>query len=124
MLPIVVDAVRAPAGSTVLIQQPEVHLHPRAQAALGSLLLRLAKAEDKRFIVETHSDYLVDRARMEVRDGGGVTPEDVQIVYFDRKDGSTVDICPLELDDHGNLIDTPAGYRDFFLREEQRFLGI
>ncbi|NQT39224.1 MAG: DUF3696 domain-containing protein, partial [Planctomycetes bacterium] len=123
-LPIVVDIIRAEKGSTFLIQQPEVHLHPRAQAALGSLLIELAVAEKKRFIVETHSDYLIDRMRMDIRDSDKLSPKDVQLLYFDRQEGSKVDIHSLELDKQGNIINAPAGYRDFFLREEHRFIGV
>ena len=52
-----------------LLQQPEVHLHPRAQAEFSSLLVKLANKGDQSFIVETHSDYMIDRARIEIRKG-------------------------------------------------------
>ncbi len=123
-LPIVVDIIRAEKGSTLLIQQPEVHLHPRAQAALGSLLIQLAVTENKRFIVETHSDYLIDRVRMDIRDSDKLSPKDVQILYFERQVGGNADIHPLELDKQGNITNAPPGYRDFFLREEHRFIGV
>lgn len=45
-----------------LMQQPEVHLHPKAQAEFSSLLVRLANQGGQSFLVETHSDYMVDRA--------------------------------------------------------------
>ncbi len=123
-LPIVVDILRAPPGSTLLIQQPEVHLHPRAQAALGSLMIQLATTEKKRFIVETHSDHLIDRVRMDIRDDENLSPEDAQILYFSRPEGTNAEIHPLELDVEGNIVDPPRGYRDFFLREEHRFIGV
>ena len=122
VLPIVVDAVRGRKGSTFLLQQPEVHLHPKAQAELGSFLATLAKHDDKRFVIETHSDYLVDRIRMDVRDGKYLSPEDVALLYFERRNGS-VEIKHLELDRLGNIINAPAGYRQFFLEEEMRLLG-
>lgn len=123
ILPIVVDCLRGTRGGTFLLQQPEVHLHPRAQAELGSFLGTLAKQQDKRFVIETHSDYLVDRIRMDVRDGkGGLRPEDVALLYFERTDGEAR-IHRIELDEQGNLINVPPGYRSFFLEEERRFLG-
>lgn len=122
ILPIVVDAVRGRKGSTFLLQQPEVHLHPKAQAELGSFLAALAKHDDKRFVIETHSDYLVDRIRMDVRDGKHLSPEDVALLYFERKNGH-VEIKHLELDRLGNIINAPVGYRQFFLEEEMRLLG-
>lgn len=123
ILPIIVDLVRAPAGQTFLLQQPEVHLHPRAQAELGSFLASLVTAQKKRFLVETHSDYLVDRLRMDVRDKRGLKPEQVLILYFERKAGQ-VEIHPIELDEFGNLKNVPDGYRSFFLQEDRRLLGI
>lgn len=122
VLPIIVDAIREPPGSTFLLQQPEVHLHPRAQAELGSFLATLAKQQQKRFIVETHSDYLVDRIRMDIRDGKQLKPSDVAILYFERI-GGAAQVRTMEIDDFGNLIDVPPGYRQFFLEEERRMLG-
>jgi hypothetical protein len=122
VLPIIVDCLRGEEGGTYLLQQPEVHLHPRAQAELGSFLGVLAKQQNKRFVIETHSDYLVDRIRMDIRDKKGITPDDVALLYFERKNGEAT-IHRLELDDQGNIVNAPPGYRRFFLEEERRFLG-
>ena len=120
-LPIVVDSLREPPGTTFLLQQPEVHLHPRAQAELGSFLALLAKRDNKRFVIETHSDYIVDRVRMDVRDRKHLEPRDVSILYFERENGA-VRIHPIQIDDLGNLVDPPRCYRQFFLQEETRLL--
>lgn len=120
VLPIIVDASQGRRGSTYLLQQPEVHLHPKAQAALGTFLGVLAKQDQKRFVIETHSDYLVDRVRMDVRDGR-LTPGDVAILYFERDNGG-VQIHSLDLDAYGNIINAPPGYRGFFLEETERLL--
>lgn len=121
-LPLLVDCLEE-TNRLLLIQQPEVHLHPRAQAQLGSYFGYLVRKHQKRFIVETHSDYLVDRVRMDVRDGKhGLKPEDVRILYFERKDAA-VSVHPMRIDECGNLLDAPPGYRRFFLDEEKRFLG-
>ena len=122
VLPIVVDSLSEPEGTTFLLQQPEVHLHPSAQAELGTFLALLATQGKKRFLIETHSDYLLDRIRMDVRDGH-VQPTDVSVLYFERE-RSEINIRTLRLDTDGNLLDVPSSYRQFFLREEQRFLGI
>ena len=74
-----------------------------------------------RFLIETHSDYIIDRVRIEVR-RGNLRPEDVSILYFeanekDRMGGANaVSIHNLILDEHGNLANPPEGYRDFFLK--------
>ena len=124
ILPILVDCLRGESGGTFLLQQPEVHLHPKAQAALGSFLATLSKEQGKRFLVETHSDYMVDRIRMDLRDKKhGLRPEDVQILYFERNAGG-VNIHRITFDELGNLQNVPTGYRRFFLEEERRLLGI
>jgi hypothetical protein len=121
-LPILVDTLQqSDASHTLLLQQPEVHLHPKAQAELGSFFARQAK-EKRQFVIETHSDYLVDRIRMEVR-RELLKPEDVSLLYFERgKTGAT--IHNLELDASGSITNPPPGFREFFLREERDLLGI
>lgn len=104
-----------------LLQQPEVHLHPSAQAALGSLFCQVAGPK-RQLIVETHSDYLMDRVRMDVRDGvSGLKPEDVSILFFERR-GLDVRIHSLRIDKEGNVLDAPDGYRQFFMDEMSRSL--
>ncbi|MCI0459091.1 MAG: AAA family ATPase [Gemmataceae bacterium] len=122
VLPLLVDLLRDERPRMYLIQQPEVHLHPRAQAELGTLLASIAKTRSKQLLIETHSDYIIDRVRMEVREGM-LKPEDVVILYFERH-RSEVTISPIEIDENGNLVGTPPSYRSFFLEEEERFLGL
>ena len=123
VLPIVVDVLQEPKDTTFLLQQPEVHLHPKAQAELGSFLAILGKEQHKRFVIETHSDYLIDRIRMDVRDRKGLRPSDVAILYFEKIKGE-VQIHHLEIDSEGNIVNTPPNYREFFLQEERRlFFG-
>ena len=122
-LPIITELLRQEAPSMFLLQQPEVHLHPSAQAALGSLFCQIASSR-RQLIVETHSDHLLDRVRMDVRDGdAGLKPDDVSILFFERC-GLDVRIHSLRLDEHGNVLGQPKGYREFFMKETQRSLGL
>ena len=107
-------------GAWFLLQQPEVHLHPEAQAELASLFVQSAKANNS-FLIETHSDYILDRTRIEVRKGA-ITPDHVSIIYFEPvKDG--VKAHNMQIDKRGNLLGAPKGYRSFFIKETDRFLG-
>lgn len=108
--------------SLFLLQQPEAHLHPRGQAELGTLFVNSARDRKHRFLVETHSDYLVDRIRVSVRKKE-IGADEVSILYFEPKKNA-VEIHDLRLDEYGNLLDAPAGYRDFFLRETDLVLGL
>ena len=129
-LPIITELLRGDADQQspessrppqFLLQQPEVHLHPSAQAALGSLFCRLAGPR-RQLIVETHSDYLMDRVCMDVRDRvSGLKPEDVSILFFERRD-LDVRIHSLRLDEQGNVLGAPDGYRQFFLDETDRLV--
>ena len=104
-----------------LMQQPEVHLHPRAQAEFSSLLVRLASKGGQSFLVETHSDYLVDRARIEIR-RGNIGPEDVSLIYLEPS-RNTVKVHNISFDEMGNMIGVPPRFRDFFLLESDRLMG-
>ena len=122
-LPIITELLRTDAPPMFLLQQPEVHLHPSAQAALGSLFCSIA-GSDRQLVVETHSDYIIDRVRMDVRDGTtNLKPEDVSILYFERGE-SDVKIHSIRIDADGNVLDAPEGYRQFFSDELTRSIGL
>ena len=104
-----------------LLQQPEVHLHPRAQAELSSLLTNLTNTGNRSFIVETHSDYMIDRARIEII-RGNILPEDVSLIYFEPK-GNIVKVHNISFDKMANMVGVPPHYGEFFLKESKRLLG-
>ena len=121
VLPVITELLRRDAPPIFLLQQPEVHLHPSAQAALGSLFCQIA-GQGRQLIVETHSDHLLDRVRMDVRDNKTkLKPEDVSILYFERDD-LDVHIHSLRFDEQGNVLDAPPSYRQFFMEEMRRSL--
>ena len=122
-LPVITEFLRSDPPSIFLLQQPEVHLHPSAQAALGSLFCQVA-APERQLIVETHSDHLLDRVRMDVRDSKtNLKPKDVSILYFERGN-LDVQIHSIELDKLGNVLGAPPSYGGFFMEETRRSLGI
>lgn len=124
ILPILVQILDFDAYGKIpffLLQQPEVHLHPRAQAELSSLLVQLASTSNRSFIVETHSDYMIDRARIDIRKGY-IRHEDVSLIYFEPK-GNIVKVHNISFDEMGNLVGVPSHYRDFFLQETDRLMG-
>lgn len=121
ILPILVRILIA-RGNQFLIQQPDVHLHPRGQAALTSLMVELVKNPiNNHFIIETHTDYMIGRARIEIMQGN-LKPEDLSLIYLEPKDNQVV-VHNISFDDQANMIDVPAGYHDFFLKESDRLLG-
>lgn len=122
-LPILTELLRADPPDMCLLQQPEVHLHPSAQAALGTLFCSIA-ATSTQLMVETHSDHLLDRVRMDVRDGKTeLKADDVSILFFEPGE-LDVTIHSLRLDDDGNVLDAPPTYRQFFMDEMERSIGL
>ena len=74
---------------TLLVEEPELHLHPSAHAAVGDLFVNAVKgARDNQVIVETHSENLILRIRRRVATGE-LSPSDVNIIYFDNRSGET-----------------------------------
>ena len=126
VLPVIFEILRTlrwKKSSLLLLQQPEVHLHPSAQAALGSLFCQNAM-QYRQLVVETHSDHLLDRVRMDIRDGATtLQPDDVSILFFER-DRLDVRIHSLRIDGEGNVLDAPNSYRQFFMDETRRSLGL
>lgn len=104
-----------------LLQQPEVHLHPRAQSELTSMLVTSASQGRRSYIVETHSDYMIDRARIEIRKGT-IRPEDVSLIYLEPK-GGTVKVHNITFDEMANMNGVPKHYGEFFLKETDRLMG-
>lgn len=120
ILPILVRIFSSISPLSFLLQQPEVHLHPKAQAELVSLFVNVIKERKHSFIIETHSDYMVNRARIEIK-RNNISPEDVSLIYLEPK-GSHVRVHNIEFDEESNLINSPGSYGDFFLQETDRLL--
>ncbi|HYV46743.1 MAG TPA: AAA family ATPase [Myxococcaceae bacterium] len=119
-LPIVVQTAVVGGRSILLLQQPEVHLHPKAQAAMGTYFAQMVARDEAHFVIETHSDYLVDRIRQEVAIGT-LSPKDIALIFLER-DGVVTRTHSIELDRRGNVTNAPLSYRRFFMEEELRIM--
>lgn len=122
-LPLVVEMLTRRPGCWFVMQQPEVHLHPRAQAALGDVIYAMAENEDKRFIIETHSDFTIDRFRMNFKNASDHTAS-AQVLFFSRNnDGNH--IHPMPIGTNGEYPQNqPEAFRNFFITEQMNLLGI
>lgn len=122
-LPIMVEFVARDKRTFFAVQEPEIHLHPRAQAALGDVIFEMAARDEKRFLVETHSDFMIDRFRLNYKRPRAKKP-DGQILFFERRDRHNV-VTPLSISDSGELpTEQPQSYRRFFIREQMDLLGM
>ena len=122
-LRVLVEVLARQRRTWFAIQQPEIHLHPRAQAALGDVFFEMAAQEEKHFLIETHSDFTIDRFRMNYKKERSRKPGS-QILFFERRDKCNV-VTPLAIGSGGELPpDQPQSYREFFVREQMNILGI
>lgn len=95
--------------------------HPRAQAKFGSLIYSIAKNEEKIFFIETHSDFTIDRFRIEIRQQKQEV--DSQILFFTKEKGFNK-VVSLKINSRGDLPDhQPEEYRDFFVGESINLLS-
>jgi predicted ATPase len=122
VLPLLTEILVSYKGTWFSIQQPEVHLHPRAQAALGEFLYNSATIDEKYFLIETHSDFLIDRFRLAIKNGRKHKLS--QVLFFERKkNGNTVK--SIEINENGQYSDQqPKAFRDFFINEEMNLLSL
>ena len=123
VLPIVYQMQNTQKYDTFLLQQPEVHLHPRAQAEIGTLLAQAVRQDaNSTMVVETHSDYIVDRIKIEIAQGR-LDPHKVTILLFEREQHSST-ATNIYFDKAGQIIEPPLGYRTFFMEEHAKLLGL
>lgn len=119
--PVVVALVAAQPGDTVYIEQPEIHLHPRAQGKLAEALARTAK-RGVTLIIETHSSILL-RAVQSLIAEEKLDPEDVAMHWCDRDPATgatTVRVAELQAD--GSYGDWPSDFDEVDLESESRYL--
>jgi AAA ATPase-like protein/AAA domain-containing protein len=109
VLPVIVQSMLS-KKKTLLIEQPEIHLHPRLQSELAGLLCEaIREPYENEFVVETHSEHLILRLQRLIR-SGQVRPTEISVVYVDRTpDGSRC--IPIRLDSNGEFLDRwPGGF--------------
>ena len=113
-LPIIVADLQLWDDSTLVMSQPEIHLHPSVQANLGNYLVKQVKERNKNYIVETHSEYLLNRIRLLIVNGE-IRPEDVAVYYFENsiKNGSVAH--RIEFTKHGQILNAPKGFFETYM---------
>jgi hypothetical protein len=108
VLPAVVLLYYVPEGSTVLLEQPEIHLHPAVQSGLADVMLSVAKARNVQIIVESHSEHLLRRLQRRVAEGEA-SSEDVKM-YFVSPSGYKARLSDLTLNTWGEIENWPERF--------------
>lgn len=126
ILPIIIEAIARLDNTWFATQQPEVHLHPRAQASLGDFIFKTNTIDSQKFIVETHSDYTIDRFRLRLnrafKEKSNTTSG--QVIFFSKSSiGNQLDVIKLN-EDGSYPEDQPKEFRNFFIREKLEIISI
>ncbi len=121
VLPILVALIVAEPGQLVYLEQPEMHLHPRAQVALAQVLADAAQ-RGVRVVAETHSSLLLLAIQTLVAEGS-LSPELVRLHWFTRREDGATEINTADLDEVGAYGDWPEDFDDVDLKTQSRYLN-
>jgi DNA-binding response OmpR family regulator len=108
VLPILILGLYAPEGSIILVEQPELHLHPAAQASLGDILLEVARKRRLQFLIETHSEHLLTRLQRRVAEEAW-PPEELRL-YVCEKGSAGSKLSSLQLNTFGEISNWPEAF--------------
>lgn len=97
--------------SLFVIENPEAHLHPGAQAALAEHLLQVTNAKSLQLIIETHSDHIINTCLVEVKKKR-ISPEAISLLFFGKEADDVCDVRRLDITDQGRVKDAPVDFFD------------
>lgn len=124
-LPILLEVASSANSDSFIVQQPEVHLHPRAQAAFGDFFYDMTKNRDHTLYVETHSDFLIDRYRLRMNGQRRKIASQAQVIFFYQKENKSNFTEAIRIKSDGSYPETlPEKFKEFFLKEELQLLAI
>lgn len=112
-LPIIVADLQLGKKSTLFIAQPEIHLHPKIQAQFGDYIIDRILKDDKRYVIETHSEYLLNRVRLAIAKKT-IDEKDVK-TYFIENNGSKAKYFDLKFLRNGQIINAPKSFFDTYM---------
>ena len=107
-LPVLVLCYYAPEGSTLILEQPGIHLHPKVQSQLADLLIEVVTERNLQILVESHSEHLLNRLQRRIAEEQ--ISVDKTALYFCRNRGSVSACERLEIDEFGNIANWPENF--------------
>jgi Uncharacterized conserved protein len=111
VLPILVLSLLSEKGMTLIFEQPELHLHPKVQTRLADFFISMILLK-KQCIIETHSEYLINRLRyLSAISEGNYIPENA-LIYFVEKEDENSTFSPIKINEYGVIKDWPCGFFD------------
>lgn len=114
VLPVLVQCFYAPPGSIIIMEQPEIHLHPKAQSVLADVMIEVIHSRENgkdrniQLIIETHSEHFLRRLQRRIAED--ILSQDEVSVYFANITQSPATLEPLQIDDCGSIRNWPENF--------------
>jgi predicted ATPase len=121
VLPIVVMCLLANRDTTIVLEQPELHLNPKVQTRLADFFLSMALLH-KQCLIETHSEYLINRLRLRAAKAPGKSVSDLIKLYFVEKTNGFTTYRDVVVNEYGTIVRWPRGFFDQSQREIEEIL--
>ena len=127
LLPVLVCCLLAQPGDVILLEQPELHLHPALQQRLADFLICMSHS-GRQLIVETHSEYILSRLRRRIAEESEESADDdkvmnlVKVIFAKRCDQSGTEYTSLDFTTYGNLKEWPEGFFDQATEDERAII--
>ena len=115
LLPIIIADLQLGKKSTLAISQPEIHLHPSVQAQLANYFAERVLTDEKRYIIETHSEYFLNRLRL-LRAKGVLDENDLSIIYLRNTEDGALSF-DITFSDDGQIHGAPNDFFDTYMMD-------
>lgn len=112
-LPIIVADLQLPKTSTLYVAQPEIHLHPSVQSSFGNYLINQITKNDKRYVIETHSEYLLNKIRLAIVKGE-IQQNDVKVIFLENLSDETK-VYEIEFNNKGQIVNAPNNFFETYM---------
>lgn len=123
-LTLLTAGLMAKKGDVIIVENPEAHLHPSAQSALMKFLYEEVIPKGVQVFVETHSDHVVNASLLAVRKGG-LTNEQMNILFFNRSDSSAdIIVSNMEVTSKGRVKNPPRNFCDQYAMDLRALMGL
>jgi predicted ATPase len=109
VLPVLTLCYYVPEGSTIILEQPEIHLHPSVQAGLADVIIHAVKTRKVQVILESHSEHLLRRLQRRIAEEK-LAADDAALFFCDTTRTGVSRLEPLDLDMFGNITNWPEGF--------------
>ena len=121
IFPIILEGIRLPKGSTLILEQPEIHLHPSMQAQMADFFIALALSR-KNLIIETHSEHIINRLVRRIIEDTSNNLINLINIFFIKSSLNGAKYEKILIDDKKGILNWPEGFLDQSILDTQKIL--